>query len=348
MINLGIIGLGKWAGVLTNASKKSHKIQIISAYSRSQKTRESYSSEFGVPCVGNIEEMLNDPSIDGVILTVPNELHFQYAKLCAEHHKHIYIEKPITNSLAEAKALTQICRSEGVGVFIGHCAKLLTGVQLINDAIQRGDLGRVCIVEGRFSNERALTLTPDNWRWYQDKAPGGPLSQIAIHQMDVLRFLGGPVSTVNATASKISPVGAEVEDQWVLGMQFKSGALGCITSSWTSPGIFEVRVVGTKGLMTYQIDQTKWGVADALHLNAQLFYQKLGESSSQSVAIKVPEGNMFLEELELFGQLILGIEQPLFDADYGTEILCMVEAARCSNMQNSTRIQLTEFLSQSK
>ena len=57
---------------------------------------------------------------------------------------------------------------------------------------------------------------------------------------------------------------------------------------------------------------------------------------------------MFLEELELFGQLILGIEQPLFDADYGTEILCMVEAARCSNMQNSTRIQLTEFLSQSK
>ena len=257
MANLGIIGLGKWATVLTTASAKSPKIRIISAYSRSKDTREKFTAKHQIPHTNTVEELLSDPEVQGVILTVPNELHFEYAKLCAEHGKHVYIEKPITNNLTEAIEIKELCKRLGVGVFIGHVAKLLSGIQLMSQEIQSGKLGELCLIEGNFSNERGLSLNPDNWRWYQSKAPGGPLSQIAIHLFDVFRFLGGPVAEISAMSSKKSPVGAEVEDQWLVNIQFESGTLGSITSSWTSPGVFEVRVVGTKGLMHYRLDQTK-------------------------------------------------------------------------------------------
>jgi predicted dehydrogenase len=344
MLNLGIIGLGKWASVLTKASKNSNEIRITSAYSRTLQTREKYTAQHHIPCVHTVEELLNDKSIDGVILTVPNELHFAYAKLCAEYGKHVYIEKPITNNLNEAYALKAVCDAAGIQVFIGHVAKLLTGIQIIAQEIQKGLLGEICLIEGNFSNERALTLSPENWRWYQAKAPGGCLSQIAIHQFDVFRFLGGEISEVSALSSRKSPVGAEVEDQWAINMAFKNGAIGSLVSSWTSPGIFEVRVIGTLGLMHYKMDQTKWGDPELIHEGASLIFQKTGSSFKDAISYLLPPENMFQTELELFGKMIRGENHRLFDASYGIEILGLVEACRSSSQQQSIRINLEKFL----
>ena len=344
--NLGIIGLGKWATVLANACSNSSTIRITAAYSRLKETRDKFTANHNIPYVESAEKLLIDPSIKGIILTVPNELHLDYAKLCAQYGKHVYIEKPIANTLVDAIELRDVCRRYGVKVFVGHVAKLLSGVHLISQELKNGNLGELCIIEGQFSNERALTLTPDNWRWYQSKAPGGPLSQIAIHQFDVLRFLGGPISEISAMSSRKSPVGSEVEDQWLINMQFKSGALGSIISSWTSPGIFEIRVIGTKGLMHYRLDQTKWDKPELLYKNASLVFQKTGESFVDAISYQLPPDNMFQTELELFGEMISGHDQEFFDANYGVEILSLVEASRASALQNSSKINLTKFLSE--
>ena len=65
-------------------------------------------------------------------------------------------------------------------VTVGHSARLMAGIRAIRDAIDRGELGRVAFIEANFSNERALELTPSTWRWYRDRAPGGPLSPLAL------------------------------------------------------------------------------------------------------------------------------------------------------------------------
>ena len=113
-------------------------------------------------------------------------------------------------------------------------------------------------MEANFSNERALELTPKAWRWYKDRAPGGPLSQLAIHQFDVLHYLGGEIVEASSIASKLSPVGAEVDDQSMTVLRFADGKIGYVGSSWTSPGVFCVRVFGSKGLMHYEIDFGTW------------------------------------------------------------------------------------------
>jgi len=160
----------------------------------------------------------------------------------------------------------------------------------------------------------------------------------------VLRFLGGKIDTVSAVSSKRSPVGAEVEDQWLVNVQFESGALGNIISSWTAAGLFEVRVIGTKATMLYQIDQTKWGMANRLHEGATLAFQRVGESATSAIRLPVLESDMFLDELELFAAMVCGAEQDDFSAAYGLEILGLVESARLSDQQSGQRINFPQFV----
>ena len=346
MVELGIIGLGKWASVLATAAARSSQLRIVKGFGRSARSRDAFAAAHGIACTDSAEDMLGDPAIKGVILTVPNELHLDYALQCARAGKHVYIEKPITNGLAEARALERACAEAGVRVFIGHCAKLLNGVQQMRQAMAAGELGEICLIEGHFFNERALALTPEDWRWYQAKAPGGPLSQIAIHQLDVLRYLGGPVASIGASSARRSPAGAEVEDQWVLNLQFDSGALGSVLSSWTAPGLFDVRVTGTRATMHYEIDQTRWARAHELHQGASLTLRRNGQSPRDALAMAVEASDMFQEELERFAQGVRGTPQPDFDAGYGIEILGLVEAARRSDAAQGLRVNMRDFLAE--
>src|SRR5215470_8316010 len=299
-VKMGIVGLGRWAKVLTRAAANSDKLKIVAGYSRSAEKRDAFQAEMKVTSAPNMEAILADPSIEGVILTVPNEQHLPMAELVAKAKKHVYTEKPIASSLAEGLQIADLEKKFGITVTVGHSARLMAGIRAMRDAIDRGELGRVAFIEANFSNERALELTPSTWRWYKDKAPGGPLSQLAIHHFDVLHYLGGEIVAASATAGKLSPVGAEVDDQSMTTLRFADGKIGYVGSCWTSPGIFAVRVFGSKGLMHYEIDFGTWDTPEQLHRNSTLYIQRGKDGYAKREELTVPESDMFRAELELF------------------------------------------------
>src|SRR3954466_5162422 len=188
--------------------------------------------------------MLANPEIKGVIITVRNEQHLPLAREVAKAGKHVYTEKPIAHTLEDGLEIEALEKTFGVTVTVGHSARLMAGIRRMREAIDAGELGRVAFIEANFSNERALELPPSTWRWYKDRAPGGPLSQLAIHHFDVLHYLGGEISGLSSMASKLSPVGAEVDDQSMTTLRFADGKIGYVGSCWTSPGVFAVRVSG--------------------------------------------------------------------------------------------------------
>src|ERR1700675_5150542 len=124
--------------------------------------------------------MLGHPSIEGVMLTVPNEQHLPIAAQVAKAKKHVYTEKPIASTLEEGLEIAALEQKFGITVTVGHSARLMAGIRKIREAIDSGELGRVAFIEANFSNERALELTPKTWRWYREKAPGGRLCQRRI------------------------------------------------------------------------------------------------------------------------------------------------------------------------
>ena len=157
-------------------------------------------------------------------------------------------------------------------------------------------------MEANFSNERALELTPKTWRWYKDRAPGGPLSQLAIHQFDVLHYLGGEIVEASSMASKLSPVGAEVDDQSMTLLRFADGKIGYVGASWTSPGVFCVRVFGSKGLMHYEIDFGTWDTPDKLHRPRRSTSSAARTATASARRLTVPESDMFRAELDMFAE----------------------------------------------
>jgi len=231
---------------------------------------------------------------------------------------------------------------------VGHSARLLKGVRMMRAAMDSGELGRVVFMEANFSNERALEITPDTWRWYRDKAPGGPLSQLAIHQFDTLHFLGGEIESVSSIASKLSPVGAEVDDQSMTTLRFADGKLGYVGSSWTSPGIFCVRVFGQKGLMHYELDFSTWDTPDRLHETSLLYIQRGKDGFGKREVLELPSGNMFLDELDMFADVCATGEPAELNAKSGNIALAAVNAALRSIAQNGQLISLESVLDESR
>jgi len=347
-VKVGIVGLGRWAKVLARASEKSEKLNIVAGYSRSEDKRAAFARETGVPAVPDLKTMLADPAIKGVILTVPNEQHLPVALEVAKAKKHIYTEKPIANTLEDGLRIEALQRQYGVQVIVGHSARLLIGTRMIRQAIDRGDLGRVAFIEANFSNERALSLTPEMWRWYKDKTPGGPLSQLAIHQIDALHYLGGDIVEVSSMASKLSPVGAEVDDQSMTLMRFADGKIAYVGTCWTSPGIYAIRVFGSKGLMHYEVDFSAWDTPDRLHETSTLYIQRGKDGYGKREEILLPQGDMFREELEMFAETCATGKACELTAHNGNVAVAVVYAALRSIERKGQYVALAEVIDEAQ
>lgn len=342
-LKTALIGVGAWGRVLAEAASQSDKIEFVCCVGRNPERLAAFARDSGIPAC-EIDAVLADNDIPAVVLALPNELHFEFARRAAQAGKHIYIEKPIANTMSDALAIAALEGAHGVRIVVGHCARLLTGIRAMRAAIDAGSLGKVSQVEANFSNDRGLRLTPQDWRWYSTSAPGGSLSQIGVHQFDTLRYLGGDIAAVSASAARHSPAGAEVEDQWIVTVHFADGKRGSMISSWTSPGTFSVRATGLDALMFYDIDQTHWANPEHLHENATLYLQARGKGPADRQALPVPAGNMYRDELELFAASVASGKECELSAGNGCQAVATIYAALKSAREASRAVTLQEII----
>jgi predicted dehydrogenase len=343
-VKVGIVGLGRWAKVLTRAAKKSDAIEIVAGYSRSEEKRSAFEKEMGVKSVPDMKTMLANPEIKGVILTVPNEQHLPVAEEVARAGKHVYTEKPIAHTLEDGLAIAELQKQYGITVTVGHSARLMAGILEMRRRIDAGELGRVAMLEANFSNERALELTPQTWRWYKDRAPGGPLSQLCIHMFDLVHYLGGEIESASSIASKLSPVGAEVDDQSQTLLKFKDGKVGYVASSWTSPGVFAVRVFGSKGLMHYEMDFGVWDTPEKIAQSSTLYIQRGKDGYGKREVLKDKESDMFQAELEMFAESCRTGKGSHLSAENANVAVACVYAALRSIDNNSQLVPLADIM----
>lgn len=342
-LQTALIGVGAWGKVLANAASQSFKIEFTCCVGRNPERLVAFSRETGIPA-RDIDSVLADKSVSAVALALPNESHFEFAARAAAAGKHIYIEKPIANTMIDSLAIAALEAAHGVRIVVGHCARLLTGVRAIKAVIDGGKLGKVSQIEANFSNDRGLRLTPKDWRFYQERAPGGSLSQIGVHQFDTLRYLGGDIAAVSASAARHSLVGAEVEDQWIVTAHFADSKLGVVLLNWTSPGTYSVRVTGADGLMFYDINQTFWPTPERLHENATFYLQARGKGPAERETLPVPQGNMFRDELEMLADSVASGKPCELSAENGCQAVAAIYAAIKSARENSRLVALREII----
>ena len=351
-VKVGIVGLGRWARTLTRAVQQSGKLKIVAAYGVLPQERESYRAELGDPygirVTQDLATLLSDPEVEGAILTVPNEEHWPVAREVARAGKHVYTEKPIANTVPEALQIAGLQQQYGVTVTVGHSARLMAGIRQIKEAIDAGELGRVTFMETNFSNFRGLSFTPAMWRWYRDKAPGGVLSLLGIHQIDVLRYLGGEMLEVTSMSSKLSPTGMETDDQSMTLIRFADGKVGYVGACWTSPGVFAVRVFGQKGLMHYEIDFDAWDTPERLHETATLYLQRGKDGYARREPIPIRSSDMFRQELDMFADTVRSGQPSELTAENASASLAVVYAAIRSLESGGRYVRIADIIEEAR
>ena len=340
-IRLASVGLGRWARVLARAAKRSDIIELHSCFSRSEENRAAFMDGFQVPkSAASYEELLADPDVEGVIITTPNDTHRELVTQGLEAGKAVYTDKPIAQTLDDALAIKAAVYRTG-GVFaVGHSARRLGGCRVMKRWIVDGTLGGVSLIEANFSNERGLELTPQTWRWYRSKTPGGPLIQLGVHHADNLQYLMGPVRSVSAHQRKLY-TDSEVPDATMAILEFESGALGYLGCGWASPEIYQIRVQGTKQNLIYDLDFTHWDESHEADQWSTLLSQAYGEQERSPV--DMPPTDMFREQLEEFALAARGQSVVEVDADAAIRALAVVHAAIASNDRGGQAVEIAEL-----
>src|SRR5262245_55112375 len=109
-MKVACIGMGWWSDVLADAIKRSGKLQIAGCYSRSEDKREKFAAKYGCRAFPSYEALLADRSIEAIVNTTPNAAHLETTRAAAEAGKHVFLDKPIANTIADARAITEVCR----------------------------------------------------------------------------------------------------------------------------------------------------------------------------------------------------------------------------------------------
>jgi predicted dehydrogenase len=272
--------------------------------------------------------MLAMEDLDGIILTTPNSAHRQGAEAALAAGKHVFVEKPISNTLEDGRAMIAAADAAGKILAVGHSYRRHGALRHLRRLIDAGELGRVSLAEGVFSNDNGLNLEEGVWRTDGSEIPGGCLMQIGIHQIDNLLYLMGPVSDVTAYFARLETK-PDIEDVTTLLMRFTSGAIGYVAADYISPRRFTLALHGTKANAYFDMDN------DGLRL------QRTGETKPSPEEFE-PEDHL-TSEMEDFAAAIRDGAAPEIDGRQAMVPLAIVLAAKRSSKEGRS-IALSEFL----
>jgi predicted dehydrogenase len=345
-VRLAPVGLGRWARVLARGAQRGDVIELASCFSRSEDSRSAFQEEFSVPhSAASYEELLDDPAVEGVLITTPNDTHKALILQAAAAGKAVYVDKPIAHSLEDAVEIAQAVEDAGVVFSVGHSARRLSGHRVMKRWIDEGLLGNVSLAEANFSNERGLELTPDTWRWYAAKSPGGTFIQLGVHHADNLQYLLGPVRSVTAHARRLYTK-AEVPDAVMAILEFESGPLGYLGTGWASPGVYRLNLQGTKANLMYDLDFTHWDASHEADRYSSLRSQAYRET--ERPAVDLPPTDMFREQLEEFALAIRQQAQVEVGAAEAIRALAVVRAALESSARDGAAVTTSEVIAQAQ
>ncbi len=341
-VRLASVGLGRWARVLARGAQRGNVVELASCFSRSEDKRQAFAEEYGISrTAGTYEDLLADPEIEGVIITTPNDTHREVIQQALEAGKGVYTDKPIANTMEDAVAIADSVKASG-GVFaVGHSARRLSGHREMQRWLREGLIGDVSLVEANFSNERGLELTPDNWRWYKSKSPGGPLIQLGVHHADNLQALLGPVKSVSSRHKRLY-TNAEIPDATISVLEFEAGMLGYLGCGWASPGVYTMNVLGTKANLFYDLDFTHWDESHMADKYSTLRSQAHGQSEREQVDL--PPTDMFREQLDEFALAIRGETKVEVGAEDAVRNLAVIYAALASEERGGMPVEVGEVI----
>ena len=327
-INVACLGIGWWSDVLADAIKRSSKINIVACYTRSDDKRNAFAKKYDCAAATSFEAILADKNIDAIINTTPNSVHKETTIAAAQAGKHVFLDKPIANTLGDGRALTAACRKAGVVLAMGYQRRREGHFRWIKQQIDAGVFGKLVNAESNISRDRLGQFDLSSWRYQASGMPGGVMLQIGIHYVDVLTYLMGPVKAVSGRAAQLVLPG-DNPDVASLVLEHENGALSTVNASYASASeYYLMNIYGKEASAFYD-------------LHTGLRWLKRGES--KPTAVTPPKIDTFVDQLEEFAAAIRGDGAPEVDGEKATLSMAVMRAG-IRSAQQGRRVEVAEIL----
>ncbi|MDR3436580.1 Gfo/Idh/MocA family oxidoreductase [Telmatospirillum sp.] len=307
---------------------------------------QKQAAELGVPWGTDLEPMLRACHPDGVIVSVPNQFHFSVGMTLLRHRLPMLMEKPVCDTVSQAREFADAAEQAGVAVLAGHHRRHGPTIQRAKEIIASGRLGRISAVHGFCWVLKPKDYFEGKGAWRAQ--PGGGVVLInLIHVIDDLRNLCGEIASVQAAASNAAR-GFPVEDTIGIILTFRSGAIGtlAVSDAAASPWSWELTSGENKAFPhTAESCYLVAGMEASLSIPRLEIWHHGAERSWWSPIhadrVVAPEADAFtlkshadpmVNEMRHFCDVVRGRAEPLLDARGGARTLeatlAVVEAAR--------------------
>ena len=245
-VTFGIVSPAHWGRKLLDAARDTTSLRFGGVFSRDPVNAIDVVREYGGKAYPSYAGLLKDPAIEAVLLPTPHFLHCEQALQAIAAGKHVFVEKPIATSIADAEAMRDAARAAKRVLAVGHQGRRTGAARKARALIIANDIGRVVHLVAVQGFPTAFGWGPGNWRRDAALLPGGPLDELGVHYFDLMRYLVGPITHVAGwQVSDITPGGAP--DAATVSLRFASGAIGSYTTHFVSVGISQLTVYGTLG-----------------------------------------------------------------------------------------------------
>jgi predicted dehydrogenase len=265
--------------------------------------------------------------IDAALVCTPPNTHIPIALKVIEHGAHVFIEKPLSNSLKGVDELIKRAKNKKLIVFVGYNFRFHPGLMLVKKMLDRGEVGKILSARAEVGQ-----YLPD-WRPWQDyrqsytarKELGGGIILDGSHELDYMRWLLGEVKEVSCFASKLSHLEVDVEDTAEVLLKFRSGAIANAHLDFIRRDYSRnCELIGEKGTIV-------WGYPERL-----VKVYSAHNKRWRVIKIGGDPNDMYVEEMKRFFRCVQGKEKPLVSGEEGKRTLEIALAAKRSAKTGKT------------
>jgi predicted dehydrogenase len=312
-VRVAAVGVGGWGRVLADAAGQGTGLTIVACTSRSPESRAAFAKDYGCRPLPGLEAVLADPEVEGVLISTPHSLHAEQVVAAARAGKHVFVDKPFTLTVADARRATEACRQAGVVLAVGHQRRKQAASRALKRLLDEGVIGRVAQIEGNISADAGFVLKPGVWRTVRDETPGGAMTNLGIHHVDTFQYLLGPVARVMAFVRRVALTHIEIDDATSVVLEFASGSLGYLGTSW-------IHANRTSYLTVHGTEAQAWSEADG----ARLFLARRGQRERE--AVPLAPVNAEVAELAEFARCVREGTRPEVGGEQGGANIAVLEA----------------------
>ena len=264
MLNLAIVGLGRWGQTLVQSVEGSKTVRFSAAVTRTPSKVSRFCAQKDIFLTDDYQSVLNDNTIDAVVIATPHSLHFDQIMMAASSGKHVFCEKPFTLIAEQARVALSALAEHSLKVAIGHNRRFAPNTVALKNALKIESLGEPIHIDGFFNAD--LGMSAGKWRDSRTESPAGGLTSLGIHVIDVFIHLFGKVSSVNTQSRRIA-IGIDIDDSTLVRFNFENGCSGHLTTIAATSAFWQIRAFGTGG----------W--AESTNLDQYVFHPMNGDTA---------------------------------------------------------------------